>query len=563
MRQSYSLVLLGTLVSAAAPVSATSLPRGVGPEFAKFFQSKESFSCISNPEVKLSLKQINDNTCDCPDGSDEPGTAACAHLDPLSPPQPFAGSATGTTNTTNALPGFWCSNVGHIGAYVPFMFVNDGHCDYDICCDGTEEYGKVGGVKCENKCNEIGKEYRRIEAERNAAIEKAAKRRRTMAKESRELRRRVAAKADSLKEEVKTLEAKKEELETKLQETERAERGKVVKGEGSGGKLGNLVSQAKGRIQELRETLEDVVAQRDELRNKVTELEGILSRFKEEYNPNFNDEGVKRAVKGWEDYAANSANEPKSDDLEADIKEVLVEDNESSGINWKEFEEEEGTDTDILYNFEAYLPEPLREFLHGKINALRVWLIENGLMADNVKPGVESRLVTAARDAFNAANNDLNEKRRQLEIEEKDLEKDYGTDDIFRVLRDKCVSTEAGEYEYELCWMDKTNQKSKKGHGSTNMGNFVRIDREMADDEERTDGKSLGKGMRMVMRYENGQGCWNGPQRRTDVWLACSETEELWKVSESEKCVYKMEVGTPAACDELLEPPQPKSKDEL
>ncbi|KAF6798818.1 glucosidase 2 subunit beta precursor [Colletotrichum sojae] len=563
MRQSYSLVLLSTLVSAAAPVSANSLPRGVGPEFAKFFESKESFSCISNPEVKLSLKQINDNTCDCPDGSDEPGTAACAYLDPLSPPQPFAGSATGTTNTTNALPGFWCSNVGHIGAYVPFMFVNDGHCDHDICCDGTEEYGKVGGVKCENKCNEIGKEYRRVEAERNAAIEKAAKRRRTMAKESRELRRRVAAKADSLKEEVKTLEAKKEELETKLQETERAERGKVVQGEGSGGKLGNLVSLAKGRIQELRETLEDVVAQRDELRNKVTELEGILSRFKEEYNPNFNDEGVKRAVKGWEDYAANSANEPKSDDLEADIKEVLVEDNESSGINWKEFEEEEGTDTDILYNFEAYLPEPLREFLHGKINALRVWLIENGLMADNVKPGVESRLVTAARDAFNAANNDLNEKRRQLEIEEKDLEKDYGTDDIFRVLRDKCVSTEAGEYEYELCWMDKTNQKSKKGHGSTNMGNFVRIDREMADDEERTDGKSLGKGMRMVMRYENGQGCWNGPQRRTDVWLACSETEELWKVSESEKCVYKMEVGTPAACDELLEPPQPKSKDEL
>lgn len=227
------------------------------------------------------------------------------------------------------------------------MFVNDGHCDYDVCCDGTEEYSKVGGVKCENKCNEIGKEYRRVEAERKAAIEKAAKRRRTMAKESRELRRRVEAKANSLKEEVKVLEAKKEELETKLQETERSERGKVVKGEGSGGKLGNLLSLAKGRVQELRETLEDVVAQRDELRNKVTELEGILSRFKEEYNPNFNDEGVKRAVKGWEDYAANSANEPKSDDLEADIKEVLVEDNESSGINWKEFEEEEGTDTDI------------------------------------------------------------------------------------------------------------------------------------------------------------------------------------------------------------------------
>ncbi|KAL0933628.1 glucosidase 2 subunit beta [Colletotrichum truncatum] len=563
MRQSYGMVLLSTFVSAAAPVAATSLPRGVGPEFAKFFESKESFSCITQPETKLNINQVNDNTCDCPDGSDEPGTSACAHLDPLSPPQPFVGSPTGTTNTTTALPGFWCANVGHIGAYVPFMYVNDGHCDYEICCDGSEEYSKVGGVKCENKCNEIGKEYRRVEAERKGAIDRAVKKRKTLTKESRELRRRVQAKVTSLKEEVKGLEAKKDELEQKLHETERSERGKVVRGEGSGGKLGNLLNLAKNRVAELRETLEDVVAQRDQLRNKVTELEGILSRFKEEYNPNFNDEGVKRAVKGWEDYAANSATETKSEDLEADIKDVLVEDNESTGINWKEFEEDEATDTDILYNFEAYLPEPVRDFIHGKLNAVRVWLIENGLMADNVKPGVESRLITAARDAFNAANNDLNEKRRQLENEEKDLEKDYGVDDIFRVLSHKCVSTEAGEYEYELCWMDKTNQKSKKGHGSTNMGNFVRIDKEMADEEERTDGKSLGKGLRMVLRYENGQGCWNGPQRRTDVWLACSEKEELWKVSESEKCVYKMEVGTPAACDELLEPPEPKSKDEL
>ncbi|TDZ14092.1 Glucosidase 2 subunit beta [Colletotrichum orbiculare MAFF 240422] len=563
MRQSYSVVLFGTFLSAAAPVSGTNLPRGVGPEFAKFYESKDSFSCISHPEITLSFKQVNDDSCDCPDGSDEPGTAACAYLDPLSPPQPFVGSQTGTTNTPNALPGFWCANVGHIGAYVPFMYVNDGHCDYDLCCDGTEEYGKAGGVKCENRCKEIGKEFRRVEAERKAAIDKAAKKRKTMAKESRELRRRVEAKVDTLKEEVKALEDKKEELEQKLQETERSERGKVVKGEGSGGKLGTLVNLAKARVVELRETLEDVVTQRNDLRSKVNELEGILGRFKEEYNPNFNDEGVKRAVKAFEDYAANAASEPKSDDLEADIKEVLVEDNESSGINWKEFEEAEATDTDILYNIEAYLPESLREFVHGKFNTVRVWLIENGLMADNAQPGVESRLVTAARDAFNAATNDLSSKRHQLESEEKDLQKDYGTDDIFRVLQHKCVSTEAGEYEYELCWMDKTNQKSKKGHGNTNMGNFVRIDREMADDEERVDGKSLSKGLRMVMRFENGQGCWNGPQRRTDVWLACSETEELWKVSESEKCVYKMEVGTPAACDELLEPSEPKSKDEL
>ncbi|KAG8426583.1 hypothetical protein J3459_007970 [Metarhizium acridum] len=93
-------------------------------------------------------------------------------------------------------------------------------------------------------------------------------------------------------------------------------------------------------------------------------------------------------------------------------------------------------------------------------------------------------------------------------------------------------------------------QKSKKGHGHTNMGNFARIDRQLADDEERLDGKSLGKGERMVLKYEDGQQCWNGPRRSTEVWLGCADKEELWRVSEAEKCVYKMEVGTPAACDD-------------
>jgi len=32
------------------------------------------------------------------------------------------------------------------------------------------------------------------------------------------------------------------------------------------------------------------------------------------------------------------------------------------------------------------------------------------------------------------------------------------------------------------------------------------------------------------------------------VVLACAEKEEVWKVTEEEKCVYRMEVGTPAVC---------------
>lgn len=217
---------------------------------------------------------------------------------------------------------------------------------------------------------------------------------------------------------------------------------------------------------------------------------------------------------------------------------------------------------DSVYNLEAYLPAFVRDFVHQKLNQVRVWLIENGILADNPKTGQESLIVKAAREALEAARNDFTSKTSQLEEQEKDLQKDYGPDDIFRALKGRCISSDVGEYEYELCWIDRTMQKSKKGHGNTNMGNFVRIDRELADEEERVDGKSLGKGERMVLRYENGQGCWNGPNRRTDVWLACAEKDELWKVSESEKCVYRMEVGTPAACEDVNKPGV-RTKDEL
>ncbi|TLS26359.1 hypothetical protein PpBr36_05086 [Pyricularia pennisetigena] len=562
MRQETSLVLLST-VAGISLAGASSVPRGVAPEFARFYEPKDRFTCINQPAIVLKPSQVNDNSCDCPDGSDEPGTAACAYLDPLSPEQPLAKSLSGTTNTSNALPGFWCENKGHEPAYVPFMYVNDGICDYELCCDGSEEYAHVNGVKCENRCDAIGKEHRRILEERKASKEKAVKKRRTLVKEAKELRRQVEARITKLKSEIAELETKEADLRKKFEEVEKSEKGKIFKSEGGqGGKLGVLVGLAKTRIAELRNTLSKVVDQRDDLEDRVQELENILRTFKEEYNPNFNDEGVKTAVKAWEDYAAKDNTGRHRDLPEDEITTILKEDGPDNGIDWKEFEDDEGTDTDIIYSFEAYLPEPVKDFIHEKIVAFRVWMIENGLLADSPNRG-ESRLVSAARDAADAAANDLSSKRQSLTAEEDEIAKDFGKDDVFRALKGKCVSVESGEYEYELCWMEHTTQKSKKGHGSTNMGNFKSIDVAEADEEERIDGKGLGRGPRTVLRFEDGQGCWNGPNRRTDVWLACAEKDELWRVAEAEKCVYKMEVGTPAVCEDDAQGTKAPVKDEL
>jgi protein kinase C substrate 80K-H len=190
-------------------------------------------------------------------------------------------------------------------------------------------------------------------------------------------------------------------------------------------------------------------------------------------------------------------------------------------------------------------------------------LIENGILADNTVPGSESAAVTSARSAYQAVNDELNSKQTEIGNLEKDLETDYGPDDIFRALKGSCVSQDSGEYTYELCWMERTVQKSKKGGGHTGMGDFVRFETVEVDEEVGVDGKGLGSGQRMALKFENGQHCWNGPNRATTVILACADKDEIWKVVEMEKCVYRMDVGTPAACEPAKGATENSTKDEL
>lgn len=176
-------------------------------------------------------------------------------------------------------------------------------------------------------------------------------------------------------------------------------------------------------------------------------------------------------------------------------------------------------------------------------------LIENGILADPTSgEHSESKAVTDAKSQLDSAKRELDNDKSELTRHEEDLTKDYGPDSIFRALKDRCIETDSGEYTYEHCFLSRTTQKPKKGGGHTGMGNFARIETITVDEELPANGKGLGSGERIALKYENGQHCWNGPNRSTMVVLACSEVDEIWKIVEEEKCVYRMEVGTPAVC---------------
>lgn len=67
--------------------------------------------------------RLNDNFCDCADGTDEPGTSACPESK------------------------FYCRNAGDAPRFLFSSRVNDNICD---CCDGSDEYD--GATVCPNTC---------------------------------------------------------------------------------------------------------------------------------------------------------------------------------------------------------------------------------------------------------------------------------------------------------------------------------------------------------------------------------------------------------------------------
>ena len=329
---------------------------------SKYYKDAKEFKCISNPSISLPVERINDDYCDCPDGSDEPGTSACSFISALSPPAPSEVTK-GAFNETLSLPGFYCKNKGHIPSYLPFTNVNDGVCDYEICCDGSDEWEGVGGVKCEDRCSKIGKEWRKQEELRQKSLGAANKRRKELVVEASRLKKEVQDRIQTLETQVQGAELKVDALEKELARIERQEKGKVFKGTGKGGKLSILVSLTRDRIKELVDHLQRVKDERDVARTELEEVKAILRKFKEEYNPNFNDEGVKRAVKAWEDHAAQARPGPDSA-LDRDLDEALKPDSEN-GINWDEYEEKE-SDLDVCkYRKAITIPQLLPDVYHS------------------------------------------------------------------------------------------------------------------------------------------------------------------------------------------------------
>ncbi|CAA7062586.1 unnamed protein product [Microthlaspi erraticum] len=128
LQLSFLFLLAFTIRSSSSPVNDPFL--GISPQDEKYYKSSSEIKCKDGSK-KFTRAQLNDDFCDCPDGTDEPGTSACPN-----------GK-------------FYCRNAGHSPMVLFSSRVNDGICD---CCDGSDEYD--GKATCSNTCWEAGKAAR-------------------------------------------------------------------------------------------------------------------------------------------------------------------------------------------------------------------------------------------------------------------------------------------------------------------------------------------------------------------------------------------------------------------
>jgi len=538
------------LVHCLQPQAFAVVIRGLDRSLVHLYDPAKDFTCLDGSET-IPFDQVNDDYCDCPDGSDEPGTSACPN-----------GK-------------FYCRNAGHVAHYVWSSRVHDGICD---CCDGSDESDGA----CQDVCLELGAEMRaQREKERLAAEQGFAVRQQMVAQAEQmlaETRSSIASKEaeiEQLKKSIDIRRAEKEAAEAPEKEAldkyaEEEERAKAAK---------EAVEQEANKAEALEAMAKmdangDGKISRDEVMANLafdTNNDGMVGEEEADFymaeHTEYDQEAflntawnlMKPVVKGVGGAAkpvkaAASSKKRKARDPDAPVswneagqqvdeegvpieggvdEDVGVEGNADDLDEDLDEMEEEYDDYD-----EQDHDEEGREELDSEDSPLPPPHQSNDQGGEKKYDEATQTLVDIAdraRKAYDDASNQLRDLERDLRDLKDVANGDYGESNEFLPLKGQCFEFRNNEYVYKLCPFDHTSQRGINGGGETRMGSWDRWDGPIPDTFSR-------------MKFSNGQSCWNGPARSTTVKLVCGTENVVESVTEPNRCEYEMLFSTPVIC---------------
>ncbi|KAJ6543846.1 glucosidase II beta subunit-like-domain-containing protein [Mycena capillaripes] len=500
-----------------------------------------SWKCLDGSK-EIPWDFVNDDACDCPDGSDEPGTSACP-------------------NST-----FYCQNVGHIGGTIPSSRVNDGLCEPQ-CCDGSDERPGV----CKNACKEIGETYKKQRDAERKIQKTGAKIRSSYIAFAHKEKKRLEALVETSAAEILVREKEVARLRDIADRTESLSAAALEHKQQSPlyTSLMSHASALKALQREHKKHLE-----------REGQLGEILDALRKGYNPNYQDMAVLEAVRGWEYLAglphigveedAQVAADLSVSDEEAGIEEGGEEEKkeEEEPVEEEEWSAEDlatGLDdllnTDYvsllmahdehvstppsssLFNMRSYLPESFIPQYEEMRETIISWLEVIGISGADIEKSTDS---SKARQALTDAEAALNRVKKDKKTAEEDLEEifnvhGFGAEGEWKKLDGTCIELNTGEYTYEVCMFDQARQKPNKGGSTFDLGHFSSWN--PSPDVQPGDPAYYEKQV-----YNKGTKCWNGPERSVILVLKCGTENTIHTVQELEKCEYQFTGTSPALC---------------
>ncbi|XP_017310723.1 glucosidase 2 subunit beta isoform X1 [Ictalurus punctatus] len=520
MSCTHLLLVLSLAVGSAVTVEVQR-PRGVPLSKRHFYDENSPFTCLDGSRT-IPFDRVNDDYCDCKDGSDEPGTAACPN-----------GS-------------FHCTNAGYRPTYIPSSRINDGICD---CCDTTDEYNS--GAKCENTCKEMGRKEKEVLQKMAEVTKEGFLLKQQLIQEAKKTQQEKQNKLNDLQNSKKELEEKVEDMRTIKETAEQPEKEAKERHLKAWEEQKAAISAEKDKAKmaeaflELDDDVDGFVSVAElqthtELDSDAdgtfsdTEAQGLLGGVDQVDTAAF--ESIWNNIK--DKYVSESQpKEPAPAETPTEESKEPVVDNDSE--TYPDDDDDDVPEEEDVDEEDDYPEEDLDKVRKAPSSIKTPEKIEE----EDTMPSYDAEtqaLIDAAqktRDDFEEAERALREVEDQIRNIEKELTFDFGPSAEFAYLYSQCYELTTSEYIYRLCPFNRVSQKPKYGGSETNLGTWGT----WAGSE---DNKYL------VMKYEHGTGCWQGPNRSTTVKMTCGKETTVTSTSEPSRCEYLMEFTTPAVCAE-------------